>query len=206
MKNFFKLRLPKNPVKNLDYSNYWSNNSWQVETDVKKVLTEEILEYFSKLNLTPTLAVFFTIVSTQRNDGHHFAHTDLTLIDNEWKSVPFAINWELNENINTTVCWYDVSNCLKKMPSQDIKNKEYPFNYLNGAFYLGEKPVIEKVSLDTSKEYYPILFRTDVAHGVSGFTTDEDKRICFSLRFDIEQISSWDQATKIFKDYIIEDI
>ena len=203
MKNFFKLNLPSNPIREIDLSKYWSKNSWQIETDVKKILTDEILDCLSKINLTPILSVFFTVTSNQRHNEHHYAHTDLTLLYDRWTSVPFAINWELNKEITTTICWYDTSKCIKKMPTENEWNKKYPFNYLNGAFYEGEKQIIETVTLNTHKDYYPILFRTDVAHAISSFKTTESNRMCFSLRFDIEKISSWEQATNIFKEFIV---
>lgn len=205
MTNYHKLNLITDPLK-VDHYLYDSYHRWSVETDIKKILNDDLYKTFEHIGVIPTVAIFFIINSNKRLRCADAVHVDRTWINNEWVSIPFAINWELNPIITTRLSWYDISNCELKPPGTQGAHIEYPYNYLNGEFFLGDKTEIDSVVLEKNDLYHPILIRTDVAHNVSEYKTTERKRFCLSLRFDIEQIKSWEQATNIFKDYIITDI
>lgn len=204
MKNFYKLKLPKDPLHITDLSKYEADNFWTIETDVRKILSTELSSIFDSIGIYPLFAVFFVVQSSHREAKHEFAHLDYTLHNGEWRKVPFALNWELNSDIKSKLSWYDVSKCIETTINYTgNESVDSVLKYLNGTFFKGDINVIDYVDC-----YYgiPIIARTDIPHTLSDFKTNENKRFCLSLRFDIEQISSWEQATNIFKDYIIEDI
>ena len=195
MKNYFRLNLPVHPLKIDNLSIYDVENFWSIETNPQNILTDELNEIFNKIGIYPKFAVFFVVHASERKGKHEYAHIDYTLSQEKWKPLPFGINWELNTEITSTLSWYDTSNCnetgvsLKGDPEVDKI-----LRYLNGTFFSGIPKVID--SLVCTGE--PFLVRTDIPHTLSDFITTSPKRFCLSLRFDVEEISSWNQAQTIF--------
>jgi hypothetical protein len=204
MKNFYKLNLAKNPLQITELSKYNADNFWTIETDVRKILSKELSDVFDSIGIYPSLSVFFVIQSGQREPKHNLAHVDYERFKDGWRKIPFAINWELNTDILSKLSWYDVSNCTETAVEYTGNPLvDNTLNYLNGSFFKGDIKVIDEVECSYGN---PLMVRTDIPHSVSSYKTSEDKRMCLSLRFNIEQINSWEQATNIFKDFIITDI
>jgi hypothetical protein len=196
MKNYHKLNLPKDPLKIKDFSCYDIENFWTIETNPKNILSDELNQIFFDIGVHPSFAVFFVVHANHRKDKHEYAHIDYTLSHAKWKPIPFGINWELNTNISSKLCWYDTSNCKEIEISLDGDPEvDRTYEYLNGTFFEGTPKVIDSVECTGE----PILVRTDIAHTVSDFVTIESKRISFSLRFDVEKISSWKDAEYVFR-------
>ena len=203
-KNYFKLNFPKDPLQITDLSMYEADNFWTVETDVKKIVSPELWKIFDSVNVYPSFAIFFVVQSGYRKDRHDLAHIDYTLHNSNWCKLPFAINWELTSDVTSKLSWYDTSECTETQVGYSGNAAvDHVLNYLNGTFFKGNISVLDQVSCSYGN---PLMIRTDVPHTLSDFETTENKRYCLSLRFDIEQIESWEQATSIFKDYIINDI
>jgi hypothetical protein len=201
---YFKLEFPKNPLQITDLSPYDADNFWTIETDVRKILSQELSDVFEKIGVYPSFAVFFVVQSGYREARHDLAHVDYTRVNDEWRKVPFAINWELIPDITSTLSWYDASKCTETQVGYNGNPAvDAILNYLNGTFFNGDVSVIDQVKCSYGR---PLMVRTNVPHTLSDFKTNGNKRYCLSLRFDIEQIESWEQATNIFKDYIINDI
>jgi len=200
MKNYYKLNLPKNPLKITDLSVYDIENFWTIETDPSKILTDEMNQIFSNIGISPTFAVFFVVHASKRKDKHEYAHIDYTLNQEKWKPIPFGINWELNDEITSRLSWYDTIDCKEIEVSLDGDPEvDRTYTFLNGKFFTGTAKVIDSVECTG----HPILVRTDIPHTLSDFQTTTGKRFALSLRFDIEKISSWKQAETVFSSICI---
>lgn len=200
MKNYYKLNLPRNPLKITNLSCYDIENFWTIETNPSEILTDELNQIFSDIGISPSFAVFFVIHSNKRKDKHEHAHVDYTLSQEKWKPIPFGINWELNDEITSKLSWYDATDCKEIEISLDGDPEiDRTFKYLNGVFFEGIPKVID--SVECAGE--PILVRTDVPHTLSDFQTTACKRFALSLRFDVEKISSWKEAETSFRSIFI---
>jgi hypothetical protein len=195
--NYHKLKLPKNPLKNRNCFDNLSDGPWTIFTDPVSLLTEETLLALKQVDLEPDLAVLFVCHYSERTNG--YIHIDLTLKDDKWAKIPFAINWELNENFTTEVFWYDVTDCFEIWPPITTDPK---LCFLNGAFYKKNPKLQETVTLTSDDNYLPILFRTDVAHSTT-FKTTEKSRYCLSLRFNLDKIPDWESAQQLVSSIIV---
>ncbi len=203
--NYFKLNLPRVPIKSSKLNRSVNNDVWNIYTDVEDILSDNLLECFEKLKAHPSTVVMFQSRTGVREVAH--VHTDLDWKNNKWVKVPCAINWEL-QPIETTIKWYDTANCKEFWPNVAFDQAPYPFNYLNGINYtqkenLGGDPegsvLIEEAKVNSAA---PILFRTDIAHGVT-FQSRAPDRFVASVRFS--NITSWQHAQEIFKDIIVDN-
>jgi hypothetical protein len=190
--NYLKLNLPKNPINNEFVLEFNGDDFWHIYTDVEKVLSKEILECFKLLDLHPAHVVIFSSKNPHRTNG--LLHTDLENHLGDWKPVSCAINWELNQTISM-IEWHDTSNCVEYWPTTSSLESAYPLNYLQAIRYSIGSVIEEEIELD-SKEF-PILFRTNKAHSITYKTTDTH-RFMASVRFNIDQIESWEKAVSIF--------
>ena len=200
--NYFKLNLPRVPIKSSKLNRSANNDLWEIYTDVEDILSNDLLARFEKLGAQPSMVVMFQAPTNVRKVP--LVHTDLKWRDNNWTTVPCAINWEL-QPIDTTVRWYDTANCIEFWPKATFDQAPYPFNHLNAILYNHEENVggepdgsvlIEEAKVNNSD---PILFRTDIPHGVT-FQSKAPNRFMASVRFS--NINSWEHAQQVFKDII----
>ncbi len=201
-KNYRTLNLSKFPLINHDLTSY-AENEYNFFEDTVNFLTPELLDQFKSIDMVPKVAIVFALNYSSRSDqeAKQFIHRDLTWHNDKWNTVPFAVNWELNLNIHSNIFWYDVSECEQHLPSE---NPTYPWNHLSGIFYQGPATVIEQAEINSKYDFSPILFNTSIPHAVS-FSTSAPYRCGLSVRFSIDQISTWEDAVSRFQKFICKD-
>ncbi len=172
-----------------------------VEEDLETFLNPALLEIFKTINLRPRFVVYFGRLFAKQNEIQ--VHRDITYLDKQWKSIPCGINWELTPG-TTTFEWYDPNNETEHLPDPE---HALPLE-LNGAHYghranmdVSSFKLIESLNV---KEGQPYLFRTDIPHRVK-YATTSNNRICISLRFNLEDVPSWEHALEIFDSLVIKD-
>ena len=200
--NYRTLNLSKSPLINHDLTLY-AENEYNFFEDTVNFLTPELLDQFKSIDMVPKVAIVFALNYSSRSDqeAKQFIHRDLTWHNDKWNTVPFAVNWELNLNIHSNIFWYDVSECEHHLPSE---NPTYPWNHLSGIFYQGPATVIEQAEINSKYDFSPILFNTSIPHAVS-FSTSAPYRCGLSVRFSIDQISTWEDAVSRFQKFICKD-
>ena len=204
MSQLYKLlNLPQNPLKleNLESLVAKKKKYSTVEEDLETYLTPEILEIFKSINLCPRFVVYFGRLYAKQNEIQ--VHRDITYLDNQWKSIPCGINWELTPG-DTLFEWYDTSKENEHLPDPE---HALPLE-LNGAHY-GHRANMDvstftKIESLNVMENQPYLVRTDIPHRVT-YKTSSYNRICISIRFKLNDVQSWEHALEIFDPLIIKD-
>jgi hypothetical protein len=177
-------------------------------TDLRDKLNPELVELFDSLNIFPS------VMQIQGHVGNksfcrdlHLVHVDMIHTGESIVDVPFAINWELTDT-DPTLYWWDTKDSIRINPivkDPALLENEWFIHGL-GAHY-GER--LKKVSnpadlgYDLLAEYRPIknkafLLNTTIPHSAV-YPPGSENRVCFSLRFPIDQIPSWEIASNIFK-------
>ena len=199
--NYRKLNLTVSPLKITDLSPYYSEwrYPWHCSEDVENILSDELLQVFKDLSVRPTMVVFFDDARQSRVFEHCTPHTDIAMRDGKWQKLICGINWELNNEITSTVTWFDTSKVKPLIydTNDPIHAKLYPFKHIDGIRYLGELPTIETLTIKKPENQFPALYRTDVCHNVS-YTTSEARRTSISIRFHHEDIPDWETAVAKF--------
>lgn len=220
MKYYRFLNLPKNPLNPLHQEfvlkpavptlNWASSPPWRVfHNDLDQLISLEMLEIFKYLDLTPTVMLLFSIEHDVSFENAYI-HRDITYTGSKWVDVPFSINFELNPSTNSEIRWWDTTCATEYMTEGQEQNvllkhfnaiRYHPDRSSSNPKNLNNLPVLEMLSLKGNT--CPILFRTDVAHSVNRFTT-VGIRYNVSIRFDTNQVSSFDAAVEKLKHLIIE--
>ena len=109
--NYRKLNLTVSPLKITDLTPYHSEwrYPWHCSQDIENILSDELLQIFKDLSVRPTMVVFFDDARQSRTFEHCTPHTDITIRNKKWTTIPCGINWELNNEITSTVTWFDTS-------------------------------------------------------------------------------------------------
>ena len=192
---FFELDLPKDPL--IDHTIVQQlKNDYNFFENVDEVCNPDLLLTLRRLNLQPSVAILFLVKNSNRYDDSPFIHSDLTWVDGKWEPVPFAINWELNKEITTTITWYNTERCKSILPTEN--NVDEVSKHLNGIWYDGEKSSLDCVTITANNELQkPILFNTSIPHAVK-FSTPMTYRCALSLRFANSFANSWKKVSEIF--------
>lgn len=202
--NFYKeLNLPY-PIKSnrlFDKINVLklSNRSYTtVITDIEQYLNPELLDSFMSVGAKPHFFVAFGQPGSL--SGKTNLHSDVTFENNNWTKLPIGINWDLTPG-ETNWTWWDTNKCTEIYPTSD-ESKSSP--WLHGVHYKfrGNKDASEFDLLDSYKNTtdQAVMYRTDTTHQIS-YTTTSRQRICVSVRFPIESVTSWEHALKIFQPF-----
>lgn len=200
MNNYYqKINLPENIIKEVTASEQdiiLFRDRMYGFFDPYKILSDEVLDLFSKHNLKPKIIVGFGKrpgqVFTKNN---RIIHSD---VENEglgegWKNIVCGINFEYYPNHTAEFSWYDVGTLAKFYPPE-IKDS------LNGIHYgsRSKKGIHEGVNLlETTVISGPTLVRTDIPHQVT-FDDPDKMRLALSIRFH-ETWSTWEEALEAFK-------
>lgn len=216
--NYKRLTLPNNPLAdtNFDLTKFIESRapvhparSYNKIDNIEELLSSELLEQLKEINLKPSFAIVFAS-KYNGTDEQALIHYDLTLHNNDWVSVPVAINWELNSTIYSSIKWYDTTGLTGKVlvespPSHHLNVFHYGFvnEYLNRDDKIPPK-IIDEAIVDSENDRSPVLFNTSCAHTVS-YSTPEAARAVLSLRFNLDDIPSWDDAVNKFQNFIRED-
>lgn len=172
------------------------------------ILAPELLRIFQQLDLTPAVTIMFGFANrTNYTDTKHIIHSDIVYHNDTWVNQPFAIHWELS-SAETNFYWWDTGDTTKCYPSENEppRLRDLRYLYARGAHYgqrdtfdiLPHFRVIESCTIPADRA---IAINTSVPHSVIK-TVNEQPRCGFSIRFPVEQITSWEQGLKIFKNYI----
>lgn len=198
MSNWYKLNLPQKPTKDHVYLKQFSGTySWNIYTNPLDLLSDKVQDLLMSVGARPNLIVVFEDKEQIRTLS--YLHKDLTWKNDQWQTVPCAINWEL-QPVQTTISWFNTDACQEYWPKTNFDNTAWPRNYLNGIGYQPDHTpgipegavMLQKTTID---HISPILFRTDVAHAVQ-FKSQLPYRFMCSLRFS--NIHSWDHAVEVF--------
>jgi hypothetical protein len=214
--NYSQLKLPSNPLTTgaIEYIS-GSNEKWNHRyaiTDVPKIFNSDVLRIFKNLNITPYCVVIpkwkvDMIKTPQEVVTSRYCtpiHSDYFQIDDRLFVYPCAINWELNDDAQVTWSfWKAHSNENVFYPNETFVAPigPLPFNktYLYGTRFKKKSTLLEQVDL---QPFTPYLVNTSIPHCVE-FNVPSERRLALSLRFNIEDIGTWEQAVQIFKNYFV---
>ena len=220
MKHFYKLNLPSNPL-NAETSHkilkvsqsdkvWYKNPHWHTYADpeiIKEVLTPEVLSSLHALDLDPTLVIVF-FMTKEVTPERSYIHKDTSYINGQWVTVPFGINFEVNPTTVSTTTWWNTTDQPEYLDDneqtrefkKELNGYRYHKDFLRSTpKYLNFNPV-DSITLQGNST--SLLFRTDVAHSVIT-KTEEGIRFNVSLRFDINKISTFEQAVEILQPLFI---
>ena len=133
--NYYKLNLPKNPLRNTFTPKLNGEEFWHIYRDVENVLNDEVLSTLQTLNLIPLQILIFGATVTNRKEG--LIHTDMGWDGTQWTQDACGINWELNDTIST-IQWHDLSkHCTEVKPYIGVTpyNVPYPHCYAQAIVY-----------------------------------------------------------------------
>jgi len=184
-------------------SNKHPNSRQYLYTSLKTgyFLSNEAKHFFRSKNVFPHVMIIFGHVgdpSKHKEDPH--IHTDVFLENNKWIKTPFAINFELTDSESAFKWWTFKKNCEAFPILQPPPFKSSTFDYLYGSGityknYCTEDVIcIDQFGLTAT---HPLLVRTDLPHNVY-YNRGYYSRLSLSLRFPINQISSFEEAARIF--------
>lgn len=198
MDYFMKLNLPKNPLIDADEVTATLVQGGYNLVYPKAVLTEEILDIFSDLKLTPSFVTLFGRGDKTSTLNDRFLHTDLQLQQNlTWKKMLFGINWEIGDTENIFT-WWNTDQVKACWPDEDkAQAHELPLKYklLNGIHYEQRhkagipENAVKLAETIISQESGPMLVRTDVAHAT--YYTSSNTRVGVSVRFKESDFDQW---------------
>lgn len=201
MSQLYKLlNLPQDPLNRANLNSLIAKKKKYstVEEDLETYLSPAILDVFKSINLRPRFVVYFGRLFAKQNEIQ--VHRDITYLNNQWKSIPCGINWELTPG-HTLFEWYDPGTEKEHLPDPV---HALPLE-LNGAHYghranmdVSNFTLVESLHV---KENQPYLFRTDIPHRVT-YATTSNNRICISIRFTLEDVPSWEHALTKFDSLI----
>ncbi len=168
-----------------------------------KFLTKEIVELFSSLNIYPdTLIAFGHVDDINYKSSKPLIHSDIIYDNEKWKKVPFAINWELTD-LNPKFSWWDPNHLQEIYPKEIINNDVFKFG--NGIHY-GSRMNRDSSAMRCLESYVhnqnqAVMIRTEIPHSVT-YQSGRLSRTSISLRFPLDQISSWNCALEILKPFM----
>ena len=185
-----------------------------VSTDPRTFLNETLISLFEEMQVFPESFLAFGHINDTNFETLQVVHSDVVYKDDQWKKVPFALNWEL-EDVNSSYTWWNTQD-LKEIYPEKIVNRDAA--YYGGAIHYGKRTTLGSTDNLTPKEMMdikskmvqiekynlkklkPVLINTSVPHSVF-YKTDAEHRTLVSLRFPLDQIPSWEAALEIFKPF-----
>ena len=199
MSYFKKLNLPENPL--LDsraISQSHIPKPYKISTP-EEVLTKEVLDIFSSLDLRVKMVVFHGQNNKSPASNQRMIHSDLTYdntVEGNWRRIVSGVNWEI-EGSYADFYWFDMSGIKECWPDETAMFKEF-----NG-IHFGERRqlwVPENVKLlDSTTLDGPTLVRTDIPH-TTKYNNPNTNRVGVSVRFFEEDFNySWAGALEKFK-------
>jgi hypothetical protein len=167
-----------------------------IHYDIDQFLSQELLSVLHSINLTPKFFIHFG----QPSDLTHTTclHSDIIRIDNNWVPVPAGIMWDLTPG-TSDFKWYDTSALTTVPPPEHLVAYMPTFNGHHYGSRHGED-VSQCKLLDhlVVKRNTPYLVKTDTPHQVT-YISDVPMRISINIRFDVNDISTWQQALEKFQ-------
>jgi len=203
----YQLNLPKKPlrpgIKFTDFKHCadrrFPGSSHQYNLIPKMVLSEELLHLLDEHGVKDSVITVFSLHSRPLSQA--LLHSDILLVNNEWKSASYGINWELNGHC-PIFSWWETRRS-PAYPTRENYFKMYP----QGIHYglrgqTGIEP--EDIQLDQAiLSDTALLVRTDVPHTVHFSDRKEKLRLAMSLRFLDSTDITWQQSVEKFSTLII---
>lgn len=211
MSFYNKLNLPADPILPGVKNRLWALKKPIYGTqhyDPKRYIQLDIINTLEKLGLPAKFLIHFG--ATDAESARSFLHTDICTHNQKWTKIPMAINWELTPG-HTQFSWYDPGNQLPCYPPDPDWNQN---NFLFQGIHYGARAdfhagvghdvsncqLLDTVSLERNTAY---LVRTDVPHQIV-YRSEVTTRMCISLRFELDAVSTWDQAVDLLQPLIIQ--
>lgn len=204
MKNFLKLRLPANPVKDQSIIDTVNINGGYNLLLPKQILTDEIMEIFYNMGLKPKYVTLFGRNDFDGSIDTRMIHADVALSkDGNWQKMLFGINWEVTGHHNI-FSWWDMSAYEELYPAENLPKK---YDYLNGIHYVergnrGVPPMA--VKLEETVIEGPTLVRTELPH-MTVYNGPAKSRVGLSVRFFEDDFNTWDDVYNFFEKYSLDE-
>ena len=165
-------------------------------TEVERYLHADLLQTCKSVGVTPQfIAVFGRPGSGPQVSG---LHADVTFVHDQWVKIPCGINWDLTPG-QATFRWWDTDDCDELWPEKPASEFPPQVNGINhkvrGNRDSAGFKMIESYEI---KPNQPVLFRTDIPHQIT-YTPSVNRRICVSVRFSVDCVSTWERALEIFQ-------
>lgn len=180
----------------------------QMIRSYESVLSTKLLDFFKQLGLTPAFCTLFG--EQYKQESGIWIHSDILWKDNTWIKLPFGINWELIPS-ETYFSWWDTGSLSECYPDS-LENTSWcqtdGFEFGQQGIHYGYREnnsaegctLVEQLKMQFMTPY---LVRADVPHSVE-YKTTYKHRIGISVRFPVEQVSTWETALNIFEPYFIK--
>lgn len=183
-------------------------------TNVNDIINPELLDLFKTMNIKPKTMCMFGSQKTAkfRTPVHGDIYHESTEV---WKSWPAGINYEISLN---DVDWYFYdTNGHEETPVVTYSKKEMIQNYpqtLAAGSRWGNDSVFDQSNVDElgfklletykvkSNTYY--LNRVEIPHSVESECLSGNERISVQIKFNIQDIPTWDRALEVFKPFIVD--
>jgi hypothetical protein len=206
MKNYIKLKLPENPLKE-DVSvlqNIKIEGGYNL-VPAAQLLSDEMQEIFSGMGLRPK---FISLFGRNDSDGKtetRMIHSDVGQVNGAWKKLLFGINWEITGHKNL-FSWWNMDAVTAHWPGSEYYPPKY--QYLNGVHF-GERFKLGipdgAVKLDEVLLDKPTLVRTDIPHMTHYKGDGLGNRVGISVRFFEDDFKSWEEVYNFFSRYSIDE-
>jgi len=225
MSFYHKLNLPADPLKpelknqlwDLKKPGYSPRYSTQ-HFDAKQYIRQDIVDTLEKLGLP--IKYFVDFGKKDVESARSFLHSDICYYNQKWTKIPMAINWDLTPG-DTQFSWYDVGNLVPTDPPEPEINKlsvTIPQQHITKNFTIqlykdtsetdydrnnydvSSCRLLESLRIEHSTAY---LVRTDVPHQIIYRSENATGRMGISIRFDLDKVSTWDQAIDMLQPLIV---
>ena len=201
------LDLPENPLNNLplviEKNKFRTNQTDDPYSIIEpNILKRDIISRFSDLGLDIEFVVVFkTYMIPYGGIKSRMIHSDIHCNGNQWRSIPFAVNWEIGPNKLGLFRWYNMDLCEKIYPPEHQKNSP-KFSRLSGIHYQQWRNngiPVDAVEIASTYTNRPLLVRTDLPHLVLYRGLG---RMAMSLRF--KQDLTWDEAVERLDSMVVK--
>jgi hypothetical protein len=212
MNNYYApVTLPPAALLFDDYNQILNRQSFPYYILEPSALSSLATEFFKSLDVQPKFIVVFTHPNSTSPIHERLIHSDITLDNEQWKTLYCALNWEVNPRTVAEWFWLDMSTVPAVYPP--FVNVDLEYQRLNGIHYgvryqKGIPPTA--TILENAKLVGPHLVRVDIPHGVayetepncSGDEQSQNQRVSVSIRFDESNWNSWEKCLHAFRSIV----
>ena len=199
MSYFLKLNLPNNPLKNVRAPGIQLPMKHMFRAlPPKDFLTDELLDKFNEMGLTPKHIMLFGSNIKTANINDRLIHTDLHMDNTEnLKRSIFGINWEILGGRNEFY-WWDIGPLKEVWPT--VSNTKTVLNGIHYGFRYNRGVPNCATKLDQTFIDGPTLVRTNIPHSTE-YHNDHHNRLGISVRFDETDFNTWEDVLEKLKPY-----
>lgn len=207
MKNYCKLNLLNNPIKDPDgllTMDITGGYNLRLPEDV---LSAEAIDTFKTMGLKPTFVTLFGRNDSYGDKDTRVIHSDIKYLGgdvtdrNNWQKILFGINWELFQSHNV-FSWWNMDGIEEAWPNEPLSHAS-KYKILNGVHFVKRgnlgiptgATMIEETVIDG-----PTLVRTEIPH-MTIYKNPNVKRIGISVRFDERGFKDWNDVLRFFDPY-----